>query len=416
MNYSKNLQSEKLNFVRENSEKSAESPSCSKKVVDTLLYDVLDLLPDATEAEIKKAYRKKALKYHPDRNQDEESKEIFQKMNFSYQFLSDSHKRFLYDSQGNAAIGLNSVFSKEIDHLDKDNQTSSTEDADKKDNVKFDRNQISIFFQTFFGSTVIEELVGDLRMFSIYDNLSKQEDPVHQNKNIQEFEQVALDRLKQIKRENFLANNLLKKIKFYTQYFVDDSSDSQNDKNIEDQENDFNTMCEKIEVEIEDLIQNQLGNYFLQVISNVYIQTATKFLKSCGKSKNKLSKKKCSCQCKLCLASSKSSVSHANSFLSSTLKTKDSSSSLTITNSSFKTKYSLSSDISYFGEIYSILNLSLDLYQDNLRSQRLYEEQNLPRAPSTMKMINLKNFLSPTYQKEEGELLIEKIKIICRKA
>lgn len=65
--------------------------------LETELYDLLDIKPDATHDEIKKAYRKKALQCHPDKGGDEEH---FKKINSAYEILSDSKKRELYDLNG----------------------------------------------------------------------------------------------------------------------------------------------------------------------------------------------------------------------------------------------------------------------------------------------------------------------------
>ncbi|NPA30628.1 MAG: J domain-containing protein [Chloroflexi bacterium] len=61
-------------------------------------YKVLGLEPDATTDEIKRAYRKLALQYHPDRNPDnKEAEEKFKEINEAYQVLSDPEKRAKYD-------------------------------------------------------------------------------------------------------------------------------------------------------------------------------------------------------------------------------------------------------------------------------------------------------------------------------
>lgn len=69
-------------------------------VAETKLYDVLGVSPTANDSEIKKAYRKLALKYHPDKNPSEEAAEKFKEASAAYEILSDSEKRDLYDQFG----------------------------------------------------------------------------------------------------------------------------------------------------------------------------------------------------------------------------------------------------------------------------------------------------------------------------
>ena len=65
-------------------------------------YEVLGISKDATEKDIKKAYRKLAFKYHPDKNPDnkKEAEEKFKEVNEAYSVLSDPDKRRQYDMGG----------------------------------------------------------------------------------------------------------------------------------------------------------------------------------------------------------------------------------------------------------------------------------------------------------------------------
>src|SRR5690606_25500136 len=72
-------------------------------------YEILGVSKDVSAAELKKAYRRVAMKYHPDRNPDDKStEEKFKEANEAYEVLSDAQKRAAYDQYGHAGVDAQS--------------------------------------------------------------------------------------------------------------------------------------------------------------------------------------------------------------------------------------------------------------------------------------------------------------------
>ncbi|EDZ63113.1 chaperone DnaJ [Sulfurimonas gotlandica GD1] len=69
------------------------------------LYETLEITDSASEAEIKKAYRKLARQYHPDVNKDKGAEDKFKEINSAYEILSDKEKKQQYDRHGDNMFG-----------------------------------------------------------------------------------------------------------------------------------------------------------------------------------------------------------------------------------------------------------------------------------------------------------------------
>lgn len=106
-------------------------------------YEVLGIQKGATEEEIKKAYRKLAVKYHPDKNAgDKTAEEKFKELGEAYEVLSDPQKRPAYDQYGHAAF---------------DPRSRGYAGAGRGGNF---HDPFDIFREVFGGSSIFEDLFG----------------------------------------------------------------------------------------------------------------------------------------------------------------------------------------------------------------------------------------------------------------
>ena len=111
-------------------------------------YEILGIQKNATEDDIKKAYRKLARKLHPDLNpNDKEANKKFQQINEANEVLSDPEKRKKYDQYGKDW--------KHADQFEKARQSGrrTTQSGEREFSGDFDGNDFSDFFSSMFGGS-----------------------------------------------------------------------------------------------------------------------------------------------------------------------------------------------------------------------------------------------------------------------
>jgi len=118
----------------------------SRKVADTKLYDTIGAKPNASAADLKKAYYKAALRLHPDKNTDDpEAGKKFQELSQAYQVLSDPKLRERYDM-----VGAEAVNDAALPNIDP-----------------------GLFFSMLFGAEQFEKYIGKLYLGMQFDHIAK---------------------------------------------------------------------------------------------------------------------------------------------------------------------------------------------------------------------------------------------------
>ncbi|KAJ3073745.1 hypothetical protein HDU98_000808 [Podochytrium sp. JEL0797] len=205
-------------------------------VKDTVLYDRLGVAPNASHAEIKKAYRVKALRLHPDKNiGDPEASEKFQALGAAYQVLIDDQLREAYDKGGEAAVGKQPLM---------------------------DSSQL---FEMVFGSQHFESFIGELKLMSMTKGLdesilTKDMTPEQQQEAFEKSQYMSSREQKV--REVRCAVNLAK---YLNNYIGDESADHQNFKNF-------------LDVDTKELTSTSFGGVLIGVLGYVYAEQAIEFL------------------------------------------------------------------------------------------------------------------------------------------
>merc|ERR1712147_225998 len=116
-NLNTSLKTNKQDLVLTNKQTNKQSNNKNKMVVDTKLYDILGVGPDAQINDIKKQYKKLARQFHPDKA-GSDTEEKFKEISFAHEVLTNPEKRELYDAYGEKGLreggmghGMDDIFS-----------------------------------------------------------------------------------------------------------------------------------------------------------------------------------------------------------------------------------------------------------------------------------------------------------------
>mmetsp|Transcript_48960 Transcript_48960/g.118557 ORF Transcript_48960/g.118557 Transcript_48960/m.118557 type:complete len:517 (-) Transcript_48960:75-1625(-) len=238
-----------------------------RAVKDKTYYDLLGVSTNATQAELKKSYYKKARLTHPDKNpNDPMAAENFQQLGQAYQILANDQSRAAYDRDG---LSIN----------DEKNQKLHMSDIDPY-----------IFFAVLFGAESVQPYIGELWLASKADVLLKDSKMAQElTTNMQQTgedgtktpellqsqreERVKMmmdeDEFSQRRRQVTCAVNLRKRIEPYVNGFEGDDAD------IVESEEQFVLMCQ---AEAAEICQSAFGHVFCTTIGKALELEATEFL------------------------------------------------------------------------------------------------------------------------------------------
>lgn len=265
-------------------------------VKDTKYYDILGVEPTATDVELKKAYRKQAIKCHPDKNgNDPDAAAKFQELGEAYGILQDKEKRALYDEMGVEGMQSNNVAGEaDIDPAEffsmifggevfKDwiGELSMLNEVSKTADILGDEEGTELEPQTADSTTATSEVATQSESASDVTKTNEQKDDIlsseainkkkkqkmtqHQREEILKLHEET--KKAQEERIRVLSENLLSRIERYT-------SASTNQDSLDR----FKT---KLNEELEDLKIESFGIELLHLIGKIYTNQAHATINSC---------------------------------------------------------------------------------------------------------------------------------------
>lgn len=263
-------------------------------VKDTEYYDLLGVSPEASELEIKKGYRKAALKWHPDKNPDNpEAEKKFQEIAEAYQVLSDPQKRTIYDEVGKEELN--------------EGGNGAAQDVDPKE-----------FFSMIFGGDASKDYIGELNFIQMMFNAEEEEEKAKEekegeangdvssgtdksssqhvtlhdgkNKTFAELNEESKEKAKEKKKQGIDAETIKKqreeeekKVKELTAKLkckMDPLLETVKGGHLDKNGKDWEIFVKKINEDIEELKLESFGLDICHLIGKIYMFKSTSFLKS----------------------------------------------------------------------------------------------------------------------------------------
>lgn len=265
-------------------------------VKDTKYYDILGVEPTATDVELKKAYRKQAIKCHPDKNgNDPDAAAKFQELGEAYGVLQDKEKRSLYDEMGVEGMQSNNVageadidpaeffsmifggevFKDWIGELSMLNEVSKTADilgeeegtelASQTADSTTATSEVATQSETGSDVTKTNEQKDDILSTEAINKKKKQKMTQHQREEILKLHEET--KKAQEERVRVLSENLLSRIEQYTSASTNQDS--------------LDRFKAKLNEELEDLKIESFGIELLHLIGKIYTNQAHATINSC---------------------------------------------------------------------------------------------------------------------------------------